>query len=309
MNILVTGGAGFIASNVVDGFIKAGHRVVILDNLSTGKKENLNKEATFYEMDIRAPQIETIFKTHAIDIICHHAAQIDVRKSVDDPLMDANINVLGGINLLMMAKKYGIKKIIYASTGGAMYGEPRYLPADEAHPIRPQAGYGVSKHTLEHYIELFSDLYGLKYTILRYANVYGPRQDPLGEAGVIAIFTGKMLKGEAPSIFGNGEQTRDFVYVADIVRANICAIDSAEGEIINIGTGVETSVNTLFSKMKEIMDFKGEPRYEAARTGEVFRIYLDAKKAKEILKWEPITSLDEGMRTTIEFTRMQAINA
>lgn len=309
MNILVTGGAGFIGSNIVDGYIESGHKVIILDNLSTGKRENLNRSAVFYEMDIRSKDIEEIFKAHSVQIITHLAAQIDVRKSVSDPHLDADVNILGGINLLTMAQKYGVQKIIYSSTGGAMYGEPRYLPADEAHPVRPMAGYGVSKHGLEHYIELFSDLYKIRYTILRYANVYGPRQDPLGEAGVIAIFTGKMLNGEAPSIFGNGEQTRDFVYVGDVVNANILALDRADGEIINIGTGAETSVKTLFKMIKEITMYGGEPRYEKERPGEVFRIYLDARKAREILQWEPRISLHEGMKQTIEFTKQNAVKA
>lgn len=309
MNILVTGGAGFIGSNVVDGFIEAGHKVIVIDNLSTGRRGNLNPSATFYEMDIRDPGIEKIFKNHNIEIIDHLAAQIDVRKSVTDPLTDAETNVLGGINVLMMAKRFNVKKIVYASTGGAIYGEPKYLPADEAHPIRPQAGYGVSKHALEHYIELFSDLYNLDYTILRYANVYGPRQDPLGEAGVIAIFTGKMLGGEAPIIFGSGDQTRDFVYVGDVVRANVMALTTASKEIINIGTGIETSVNTLYNKMKDIMGFKEQARYEAARPGEVFRITLDAKHAKKALSWEPLTTLDEGMRLTIDFTRKSPVSS
>jgi UDP-glucose 4-epimerase len=303
MNILVTGGAGFIGSNIVDGLVKEGHKVCIIDNLSTGRRQNINPAATFFEMDIRSHDIEKVFESHRIDIVMHLAAQIDVRKSVDRPIEDADINVMGGINVLNAAVKFKVRKIVYSSTGGAIYGEPKYLPADEAHPIRPMAGYGVSKHCLEHYIELFSDLYGTDYTILRYANVYGPRQDPLGEAGVVAIFTGKMLSQDIPLIFGSGEQTRDFVHVDDVVRANLMALTAGSREIVNIGTGKETSVNAVFTTMKEILRFREDARYEKERPGEVFRIYLDIRKAKEVLGWEPRVDLHEGMKNTIEYTK------
>jgi UDP-glucose 4-epimerase len=303
MNILVTGGAGFIGSNIVDSLLKEGHKVSIIDDLCTGRRQNINPKATFHEMDIRSPEIEKVFESQKIDLLYHLAAQIDVRKSVDKPIEDADINVMGGINILNRALKYKVRKIIYSSTGGAIYGEPKYLPADEDHPIRPMAGYGVSKHCLEHYIELFSDLYDIDYTILRYANVYGPRQDPLGEAGVIAIFTGKMLNDETPVIFGSGEQTRDFVHVNDVVRANLMAIERGSREIINIGTGRETSVNSVFKTMKEILNFTREAKYEMERPGEVFRVYLDIKKAKEVLGWEPQMDLHDGMENTIDYTK------
>ncbi|MDQ7823166.1 MAG: SDR family oxidoreductase [Candidatus Eremiobacteraeota bacterium] len=306
MNILVTGGAGFIGSNIVDELIARGHRVVIIDNLSTGRRDNLNKEAAFHEMDVRNPEIDKVFESHRLDAIVHLAAQIDVRKSVEDPSFDADINILGGINLLRAAKKFKVKKIVYSSTGGAIYGEPRYLPADEKHPIRPMAGYGVSKYALEHYIELFSDLYGIDYTILRYANVYGPRQDPLGEAGVIAIFTGKMLEGKSPVIFGNGEQTRDFVYVSDVVKANVIALEKGSRDIFNIGTGEETSVNTVFNELRKVLGSSGEATYQAARPGEVFRVYLDNRKALERLGWKPEVGLYEGLKRTVEFTGAQS---
>jgi UDP-glucose 4-epimerase len=303
MNILVTGGAGFIGSNIVDAYIEKGHNVIIADNLSTGRRQNINGKALFYEVDIRHDALEDIFRKEKIDIITHLAAQIDVRKSVTNPREDADINVLGGINVLSMAHKYGIKKIIYSSTGGAIYGEPRYLPCDENHPIRPMAGYGVSKHVLEHYIELYADLFKLDYTILRYANVYGPRQDPLGEAGVVAIFMGKMLQGETPVIFGNGKQTRDFVYVGDVVKANVLALTAGSGEIFNIATGVETSVLEIFAHLREIIAFKGEVIHEEERLGEVFRIYLDTKKAKDMLNWAPQITLHEGMKITVDYTK------
>jgi UDP-glucose 4-epimerase len=303
MNILVTGGAGFIGSNVVDGLIEAGHSVIIVDNLSTGRRENLNKSAVFVELDIRSGELGDVFDKYPIEIIVHLAAQIDVRKSVDNPRYDAEINVMGGLNLLNCAHRNGVRKIIYSSTGGAIYGEPKYLPSDENHPIRPLCAYGVSKHVLEHYIEYYSDLYGMDYTILRYANVYGPRQDPLGEAGVVAIFTGKMLAGERPIIFGDGGQTRDFVYVGDVVKANLTALQQGSREIFNIGTGEETSVTSLYKVMQEILGFRDEPIYGEKRAGEVYRIYLDIKKAKSGLGWEPSTSFQEGLRKTIEFTK------
>jgi len=303
MNILVTGGAGFIGSNIVDGLIDKGHAVIIADNLSTGRRENLNRKAVFVEVDIRERELDHVFVRHHIEIIIHLAAQIDVRKSVDNPRFDADINVMGGLNLLDCAFRHRVKKIIYSSTGGAIYGEPTYLPSDENHPIRPLCAYGVSKHVLEHYIEYYSDLYGIDYTILRYANVYGPRQDPLGEAGVVAIFTGKMLAGERPIIFGDGGQTRDFVYVGDVVQANLAALHQGSREIFNIGTGEETSVNKLYNVMKELLDFREDAVYGEKRAGEVYRIYLDIKKAKNRLGWEPSTSFHDGLKTTIEFTR------
>ncbi len=299
MNLLVTGGAGFIGSNIVDRLIEEGHNVIIADDLSTGKKENINPKATFHNVDIRSEKLEDVFKSCKIDAVYHLAAQIDVRKSVSAPVMDADINILGGINLLNLMKKYGAKKIIYSSTGGAIYGDPQYCPADEKHPIRPMSAYGISKHCLEHYIELYHDLHGLDYTILRYANVYGKRQDPLGEAGVIAIFIGKIEKSEVPIIFGNGKQTRDFVHIDDVVSANVAALTNGSGEIMNIGTGIETSVNEIYQCLKDLMPEAKDVKYEAERPGEVFRIALTIEKAKSILKWEPKVKLYDGMKMTI----------
>ncbi len=300
MKILVTGGAGFIGSNITDMLINEGHEVIIADNLSTGREKNINPSALFYNVDIRKPELEEIFKRHKIDAIYHLAAQIDVRKSVTDPVLDGDINILGGINLLMMIKKYEAGKLIYSSTGGAIYGEPAYIPADEKHPIRPLASYGVSKHALEHYIELYHDLYGLDYTILRYANVYGKRQDPLGEAGVIAIFLGKIKNGENPVIFGDGEQTRDFVHIEDVVEANKIALETGSGDIFNIGTGIETSVNTIYKNLKELLPHTKDADYREARPGEVERIALDITKAREILGWNPQNDLKTGLQKTIE---------
>lgn len=301
MNILVTGGAGFIASNVTDAYIKAGYNVVVVDNLSSGKRENLNPKAVFYEMDIYDDRMDEIFAKHNFDIVNHHAAQIDVRKSVLDPVADANTNILSGIKILNLCKKHNVKKIIYASTGGAMYGEPEYMPCDEKHRIRPMAPYGISKHCLEHYIEYFYDLFKLDYTILRYANVYGPRQDPHGEAGVVSIFIGVLLDGGSPFIFGDGEQTRDYVYVGDVVNANIKALTTAGQKVINIGTSIETSVNELYKRLIKVMNLEIKPIYKDPRSGEVYRIYLDNKYAKEVLDWEPKVTLDEGLKKTADY--------
>ena len=218
MKILVTGGAGFIGSNVVDAYVTAGHEVVVVDSLVSGRRANLNPKAKFYEMDVRNPELEKVFANEHPEIVNHHAAQIDVRKSVTDPVYDAEINILGGIKLLELCRTYGVRKVIYISSGGAIYGEPVYLPCDEAHPVNPLSPYGASKYTLELYLYLFKQVYGLDYTILRYANVYGPRQNPEGEAGVVAIFTGQLMQGKQVRIFGSGEQERDFVFVGDCAR-------------------------------------------------------------------------------------------
>lgn len=299
MNILITGGAGFIGSNIADQFIADGHRVIVADDLSTGKVENINKQSIFYQVDIRSSEFEKIFQNEKIDIVYHLAAQIDVRKSLSDPIHDAEINILGGIQLLKLMREHNIPKIVYSSTGGAIYGEPEYLPADEMHPIRPLAAYGISKHALEHYIELYHDLYGLKYTIFRYANVYGKRQDPLGEAGVIAIFAGKMEKGESPVIFGDGTQTRDFVHVDDVVAANKLALTKGSGEIFNIGTGVETSVTMIYEALKARIPQSGEVVYAPARKGEVQRIALDVTKARKVLGWSAQHNLEQGLALTL----------
>ncbi len=299
--MLVTGGAGFIGSHVVDGLIEAGHEVVIVDNLSTGSRRNLNPKAIFYEMDIRDPQLRTMVATEKPDVINHHAAQATVLTSLASPMLDAEVNISGSLNLLECARDLGVRKFIYISTGGALYGEPEYLPCDENHPIRPISPYGVSKHTVEHYLYLFNKNYGLDYAILRYPNVYGPRQDPTGEAGVVAIFSHQMLNGERPVIYGSGEQERDFVYVKDVVRANLLVMASGDGGTYNLGSGRGTSVNELFAMMKAIIEYGQDPIYEPPRTGEVFKIYLDATKANIELGWKATISLQEGLERTVEF--------
>jgi UDP-glucose 4-epimerase len=301
MKVLVTGGAGFIGSHVVDSLIEEGHSVVVVDDLSTGKREHVHPQARFYEMDIRSPDLDGMFTEERPELVNHHAAQADVRRSVADPSYDAEVNILGSLNLLECARKHGTKEFIYASTGGAVYGEPAYLPCDENHPLNAICPYGVSKHTVEHYLYLYGQNYGLEYTILRYPNVYGPRQDPFGEAGVVAIFARQMLHGEQVIINGSGEQQRDFVYVADIVRANILAMDKGEGQIYNLGCGVGTSINELFAIMQGITGYAREPVHGPPKPGETFRIYLDAAKARRELGWEPLVRVETGLRRTIDF--------
>lgn len=302
--VLVTGGAGFIGSHVVDRLIAEGHSVVVVDNLSTGFRENLNPEATFYQEDIRnGAKMDEIFASELPEYVNHHAAQMDVRKSVEDPLFDAENNILGSLNLIGLSVKYKVKKFVYISTGGAVYGEPTYLPVDEDHPINPECQYGISKHTVEHYLYLYELHYGLKSIILRYPNVYGPRQNPNGEAGVVAIFIGKMLRGKLPTIFGDGKQLRDYVYVDDIVEANLLAINVTRTGIYNIGSGVGTSVNEIYNKLKSLLRFNEEPQFAPPRTGEISKIYLNSTKAGMNLGWSCKTSIDEGLEFTAKWVR------
>ena len=302
MKVLVTGGAGFIASHVVDAYVKEGFEVVVVDDLSTGRLSNLNPEVTFYKLDIRSPQLAEVFKKEKPDYINHHAAQMDVRRSVLDPLFDANVNILGSINLIECAKKFKVKRFIYISTGGAVFGEPEYLPCDENHPINPICQYGISKHTVEHYLFLYHLNYGLDYVVIRYPNVYGPRQDPCGEAGVVAIFTRAMLRGEQVTINGDGEQARDFVFVKDCARANVLALKTNNiNTIYNIGCGQGTTVNEIFTLLKEITGYPRDPIYGPAKIGETRRIYLSAEKARRELGWIPTINLEEGLKQTVEY--------
>jgi UDP-glucose 4-epimerase len=275
---------------------------VVVDDLSTGRKENLNPAAAFYQADIRSTDLKKIFDKERPDAVSHQAAKANVRESMEKPILYADVNVLGSLNLLEMARAYSVKKIVYASSGGACYGEPVYVPADENHPVNPLDPYGASKHHVEHYLYLYWLNYKLPYTVLRYANVYGPRQDPLGEAGVVAIFTGKMLQGEQPVIYGTGEKERDFVYVGDVARANVLALTGTTG-IFNIGAGVGTSINTVFGEVKKATGYKGVVAYGPDKMGEVFRIYLNADKAKKELGWQPAVGLHEGLTRTVEWFR------
>lgn len=304
MRILVTGGAGFIGSNVVDRFVERGHEVLVLDDLSTGFREFVNPRARFEPASITdSGALERIFAAFRPEIVDHHAAQIDVRHSVSDPVHDAAINILGGLALLEACRRHGVRRFVYASTGGAIYGEGRQLPATEEHPVNPEAPYGASKHALEHYLYIAKLLHGLEYVALRYPNVYGPRQNPHGEAGVNAIFIGLMLQGKRPRIFGTGEQVRDYVYVDDVVDANLLALEKGSGDIVNLGTGVGTSVNDIVRELNAILGTSIEPIYEAPRPGEVQRIYLDATRARQVLGWTPKTPFREGLRRTVEWSK------
>ncbi len=306
MKILVTGGAGFIGSNLVDALVDLNHGVVVVDNLSSGLKRNLNPKARFYEIDIRDKKLSEVFEREKPDIVDHHAAQIDVRKSGEDPIADAEANILGSLNLITNCVRFNVKRVVYASTGGAIYGNPQYLPADENHPINPISQYGVSKHTVEHYLHLYSIIHGLEYVALRYSNVYGPRQNPYGEAGVVAIFAIQMLTGKQPTIFGPGDKTRDYAHVSDIVKANIVALEKGKNAIYNIGTGVETSDQEIFDTLASVLGYKGKPVYAPVRKGEVYRISLKCSKARKELGWSPKLSLKEGITQTAEYYRKLA---
>jgi UDP-glucose 4-epimerase len=300
MEVLVTGGAGFIGSNIVDGLIEEGHEVIVVDNLTSGKKENLNEKAEFYQLDIKDQDLEKVFKENNITHVIHHAAQIDVQHSIKDPLFDAQNNILGTINVLEMAKKYEVEKIIYASSA-AVYGEPDYLPVDEEHPIKAMSPYGISKHTPEHYIKMYNELYDLKYTIFRYANVYGPRQDPKGEGGVVSIFVDKMLDEERPVIFGDGQQTRDFIHVYDIVKANLLALETGDNILVNISTENRDSVIDLVEYLNLILPYNLEAIYEEARKGDILHSSLANGKAKELLDWTPDYDFKAGLKQTVEY--------
>ena len=304
MRVLVTGGAGFIGSHVVDRFVALGHDVEVFDNLSSGKREFVNPSARLVVGDLTdSAALERCVAEFKPDVVDHHAAQIDVRHSVEDPIHDARTNVLGGLALLQACTRHAVKKFIYASTGGALYGEGRTLPATEDHPVNPESPYGVSKHTLEHYLYLWKLLHGLDYTVLRYPNVYGPRQNPHGEAGVNAIFIGVMLEGGRPRIFGTGDQVRDYLYVGDVVEGNVLALDQGGGEMVNLGTGVGTSVNDIVRDLNAILGTRIEAIHEPPRAGEVQRIYLDATRAGRVLGWKPRVSFRDGLTRTVEWSR------
>jgi len=305
LKILVTGGAGFIASHIVDAYIREGHTVVVVDDLSSGRQENLHPKAVFYRLDIRDTKVEQVFRDHAIDVVNHHAAQMDVRRSVADPQFDASVNVLGGLNLFEGARKHGVGKFIFSSTGGAIYGEQDYFPADEEHPTRPLSPYGISKLSTEKYLFFYRETYGTQFVVLRYANVYGPRQNPHGEAGVVAIFAAKLLKGEQPVINGDGKQTRDYTYVGDVVRANVLALHAKHSDTFNVGTGVETDVNVLLRKLAEVLNPSAQENHGPAKPGEQKRSVISFKKIQRELGWSPTVPLEEGLRLTAEYFRKE----
>ncbi len=300
MKILVTGGAGFIGSHVVDAYIKEGHDVVIIDDFSTGDKKNLNQKAKIYSCDINSPELIEIFEKEKPDIVNHHAAQMNVRYSVEDPINDAQINIIGLLNVLNCCIKTNVKKIIFISSGGAMYGDAKTIPTPESTYPEPLSPYGLAKFVGEEYVKLFYRLYGLKYIILRYANVYGPRQNPKGEAGVVAIFIDRIIENKQPIIYGDGNQTRDYVYVMDIVEANLLSLTKGDNQAFNIGTGRETSVNELLKILLQVMNKEVKLIFEPERQGEIERGALDCTTAKNILGWQAKHTLQQGMQNTFE---------
>jgi UDP-glucose 4-epimerase len=304
--VLVTGGAGFIGSHLVDRLVNEGLSVAVVDNLSTGNKEYVNGSASLFPVDLADHSLADIFEQERPDVVFHLAAQASVTRSMESPEKDARTNILGTLNLLEQCRRHNIERIVYSSTGGALYGEPDSLPCDESHPVRPLSPYGASKYAAETYIHTYGSMAGFRYTILRYANVYGPRQDSQGEAGVIAIFSQRMLNGESGLIYGNGEQQRDFLYVEDVVEANIIAMDQEGSETYNIGTGVGTSVNAIYTRLAGLTGYAGPPTYEPARKGEVFKIYLNNGKAERELHWTPSVDLESGLGLTVEALRSMA---
>ncbi|MEK7146909.1 MAG: NAD-dependent epimerase/dehydratase family protein [Patescibacteria group bacterium] len=304
MKILITGGAGFIASHIADKYINLGHKVAVVDNLATGFRRNVNKKASFYKADIRNKiAIEIIFKKERPEIVNHHAAIAEVVKSLRDPIPTFETNALGTVNVLRAFGEYGLgknKKIIFSSTGGAIYGQPDKIPADEKTPAVPLSPYGLSKLLGEEIIKFYSDYYGFKYLIFRYPNVYGPRQNPKGEAGVVAIFSGLMKSGQRPTIYGNGTKTRDYVYINDIINANAIALKKGANEILNLGSGKETNDKKIYYLTAKYAEFKEKPIYAPARKGEVYKIAISGKKAQKVLKWQAKTNIETGIKNTVK---------
>jgi UDP-glucose 4-epimerase len=307
VRILVTGGAGFIGSHVVDAYVAAGHEVAVVDNFSTGNEANLNASAHVHRLDLRdQPGVERAIATFRPDIVNHHAAQAEVPKSVADPTFDAQVNIIGGLNLLKACVDHGVKKMIFISSGGALYGEPDVIPADEDHPVRPLSPYGTSKYCFEQYLGTFHRTFGMEHTVLRYANIYGPRQDFAAEEGrVIAIFASRMLAGKPLTIDGDGEQARDMLHVADVAVANIAALHRGAGGTYNISTGIPVTINELFRKLAHLTDYKLEPNFGPRRKGDVFRIAIDNARARRDLGWEPKIDLEEGLSLTVDYFRQQ----
>jgi UDP-glucose 4-epimerase len=301
MRILVTGGAGFIGSNVVDGYLVDGHEVIVVDDLSAGSPTNISRRARFHRIDIRSADLDAVFASERPEIVSHHAAQVSVRRSVEEPVLDADVNVLGSLRVLEAARRHGVRRVIFASTGGAIYGEMAgAAAADEHHALRPCSPYAIAKLAVEHYLESYRTTAGLETVVLRYANVYGPRQDPHGEAGVIAIFIQRILAGLTPVIYGDGEQVRDFVYVGDVVRANVAAltVPAREPVVVNISTGRGTTVNALWRALAAIAQSGVGPYHEPARAGDILRSVLDPGRAGAVLGWQPQVTLEDGLRRT-----------
>ena len=298
---LVTGGAGFIGSHLVDELINSGRRVIVVDDLSSGQLKNINSNCVFMHGDITSDALDSIFEKEKPSLVFHLAAQSSVAISSDKPLLDASTNILGTLKIAENCYKHGVKKLIYSSTGGAIYGEPPELPVDESTAPRPISNYGVSKFQGEQFIELYHKLHNVNYCILRYANVYGPRQDGNGEAGVIPIFATLIQDGKQPTIFGTGEQKRDFISVHDVVRANMLAISNGKNSTYNIGSSVMYSVNQIYDLIKDHYGFTKEALTGAPRTGDVFEISLDYAKAKKELEWEPEIDFENGLQETLQY--------
>lgn len=300
MKVLVTGGAGFIGSHTVELLQKAGHQVVVVDDLSNGDRCQVPEQATFYQVKVESPQLRQVFEEERPEVVIHLAAQMMVARSILEPLFDAQINIMGTLNVLENCRKYGVRKIVYSSSA-AVYGNPQYLGIDEMHPVNPLSFYGITKYTPEAYIQRYAEMYNLSYTILRYANVYGIRQGKSGEGGVIYAFANQILRGKNPVIYGDGRQTRDFVYVEDVAYANLCAIASGDGEILNIGTNQPCSLHDLLALFREIFGGQIKPQYTDERPGDIRHSYLNNEKARLLLGWKPKTSLEQGLRITLHY--------
>jgi UDP-glucose 4-epimerase len=305
MKVLVTGGAGFIGSHITEHLIDAGAEVVVLDDLSSGTRQSVHPRARLCQADIGSEAIRDLFERERFDCLDHHAAQMNVRRSVADPMFDARVNIIGSLNLLQAAVATGVKKVVFASTGGAIYGEQLTFPADETHQTNPLSPYGVAKLAVEKYLAFYEAVYDLPYVALRYANVYGPRQDPHGEAGVVAIFSERLLRGEPAIINGDGEQTRDFIYVDDVVRANVLAVTTDLSGIYNVGTGLETSVNVLYAHLAKHAGATLPPRHDPPKPGEQRRSVLAYRKLQAVAHWTPTVSLEEGLRRTVVYFAAQ----
>ncbi len=306
VKILVTGGAGFIGSHVVDAYLETGHEVAVVDNLATGHRSNVAAGARLHEVDIHSNEFERIFREFAPEVVNHHAAQASVKVGNADPVHDLEVNGGGTARVATLAARNGVRKVIYSSSGGTVYGEPEKLPVTEAHPIAPRSNYGLSKYTGELYLEMLHRTEGLEYTSLRYSNAFGPRQDPHGEAGVVAIFTGLMLAGQPCTIDGDGEQKKDYVYVGDIARANVLALGPGSSEALNIGSGNGTTVNEIFAALSTATGNTIAPRNGPPRPGDVRNFWLDCSRAKAALGWEPQVSFEDGVRLTVESLKTPA---